>query len=342
MRALFPGHRRGEVRPYQLAVLRALLWFTCSAVLFFSVLHIYMGEAWLAAAELCLVAYAAILIYVSRDAAQVRGSNLLFVIPFFTVMMYALAASNTGLSVFVWVFMVPVLSHLLLGRWQGMFVAVLFMGCAGLIFAAKYEPARGMPGLIGIANIVLCAIGIFGFSYVYEVSREQTETELRRLALIDALTGLANRSRFREVFARERQRYLRQKTPLSLLVADIDHFKHVNDEFGHDAGDMALCFVADILSNRIRQTDIAGRLGGEEFGVLLSGADIDYARQVAEMLRELVAERPFRYRGRDIALSISIGLAELARDGMDFRTLFATADRRLYQAKAEGRNRVVG
>jgi diguanylate cyclase (GGDEF)-like protein len=161
------------------------------------------------------------------------------------------------------------------------------------------------------------------------------------MALIDGLTGLANRSHFRDVFSQERERYLRQKTPLSLLVVDIDHFKRVNDRFGHDAGDMALCFIADILRLRIRQTDIAGRLGGEEFGVLLSGADIEYALRVAEMLRERVAQRAFRYHGQSIPLSVSIGIAELGRDGMEFRTLFAKADERLYQAKAKGRNRVV-
>lgn len=329
------------MRPYQLAVLTALLWFTCTVVLFFAVAHIYVGETWLAAAELCLVAYAAMLLYASRDAIRIGVYNLMFAIPFFVVMMYGLAATKNDMSVFVWVLLVPMLSHLLLGRWQGMLTAMVFMSCAGVIFAYKYEQGLGLPGLMAGVNIVLCAVAIFGFSHVYEASREHTETVLRRMALIDGLTGLANRSHFRDVFSQERERYLRQKTPLSLLVVDIDHFKRVNDRFGHDAGDMALCFIADILRLRIRQTDIAGRLGGEEFGVLLSGADIEYALRVAEMLRERVAQRAFRYHGQSIPLSVSIGIAELGRDGMEFRTLFAKADERLYQAKAKGRNRVV-
>lgn len=330
-----------EMRPYHSAVLTALLWFTCTIVLLFAVVHVYVGENRLAAAEFCLVAYAAMLLYASRDSIRVRFGNLIFAVPFFAVMMYGLASTHNEMSAFVWVLLVPMLSHLLLGRWQGMLIALVFMLCAGVIFAYRYEPAFGLHGFMALANLLLCAVAIFAFSHVYEVSRERTESELRRLALVDGLTGLANRSHFRDVFAQERERYLRHKTPLSLLVVDIDKFKRVNDQFGHDAGDTALCFVADILRSRIRQTDIAGRLGGEEFGVLLSGADINYAVRIADMLRERIAQRSVRYHGQAIPLSVSIGVAELGRDGMEFRTLFATADERLYRAKAEGRNRVV-
>lgn len=341
MRLQKDSDRPVEMRAYHSAVLTALLWFTCTVVLFFAAVHIYVGENWLAASELCLVAYAAMLLYAPHDTIRVRMGNLIFAVPFFVVMMYGLATIDDDMSAFVWVLLVPILSHLLLGRWQGMLIALIFMICAGVIFIYRYEPEFGLPGFMAVANLSLCAAAIFAFSHVYEVSRERTESELRRLALVDSLTGLANRSHFRDVFSQERERFLRHKTPLSLLVVDIDHFKRVNDNFGHDAGDIALCFVADILRNRIRQTDVAGRLGGEEFGVLLSGADVDYAVKVAGMLRERIAQRPVRYHGQTIVLSVSIGVAELGRDGMEFRTLFAKADERLYQAKAQGRNRVV-
>ncbi|MES1934517.1 diguanylate cyclase [Salinisphaera shabanensis T35B1] len=343
MKNFFPKRDRfTEVRPYQQTVLTALLWFTCSAVLCYASLHFYLGARWLAVAELCLVAYAALLLYVLHETGRAPASNLMFVLPFFCVMMLSLWTEKTGVMVFVWVFLVPLLSHLLLGRWQGLWVALVFIGCAGAIFVYKYGIWGGWIGYVGVANVLLCTASILGFSYIYETSREKTESELRALALADPLTGLANRSRFRDVFARERQRYLRNETPLAMLVVDLDHFKRVNDDYGHDAGDMALCFVAELLASRIRQTDVAGRLGGEEFGILLSDVDLVHARQIAEDLRDLIQDRAFRYRGKDIPLSASIGIAELGRDGMDFRTLFSKADRRLYQAKAEGRNRVVG
>ncbi|MES1949087.1 diguanylate cyclase [Salinisphaera sp. C84B14] len=334
--------RPAEVRPYQRTVFTALLWFTCSAVLGYAGLHFYLGYRWLAVAELCLVAYAALLLYVVHETERAPVTNVLFVVPFFIVMMLSLWTGATGVTVFIWVFLVPLLSHLLLGRWQGLWVALLFIGCAGAIFVYKHGIWGGWIGYLSVVNVVLCTGSILGFSYIYEASREKTEHELRALALADPLTGLANRSRFREVFARERQRYLRQKIPLAMLVVDLDHFKRVNDDYGHDAGDMALCFVAELLASRIRQTDVAGRLGGEEFGILLSDVDLEHARRIAVDLRDLVRDRPFRYRGKDIPMSVSIGIAELGRDGMDFRTLFSKADRRLYQAKAEGRNRVVG
>lgn len=343
MKNLFPKHDRStDVRPYQQTVFTALLWFTCSAVLGYAALHFYLGARWLVIAELCLVAYAALLLYVVHETGRTPVTNLVFIVPFFVVMMLVLCAEVTGVTVFVWVFLVPLLSHLLLGRWQGLCVALVFIGCAGAIFVYKHGIWDGWLGYLSIANVVLCTASILGFSFIYEVSRAKTERELRALALADPLTGLANRSRFREVFARERQRYLRQEIPLAMLVVDLDHFKRVNDDYGHDAGDMALCFVAELLASRIRQTDVAGRLGGEEFGILLSDVDLEHARRIAADLRDLVRDRPFRYRGQDIPMSVSIGIAELGRDGMDFRTLFSKADRRLYQAKAEGRNRVVG
>ena len=327
---------------HQQAVLRALLWFAALSSLVFAVVNLRLGDAWLALAELGLGVYAGALLYRGDHIASLRARSLVFVVPFFVVMMYALASPYTGKVVFIWVLLVPILSHLLLGRWQGMLVALVFMISSGVIFVFKFDLQPGMPGLAVLANIVLCTVAIFGFSYVYEVSRERTETDLRHLALTDPLTRLPNRARFREVFASERQRYLRQNIPLSLLVIDIDHFKHVNDEYGHDAGDMALIFIGEYLQNRTRRIDLAARLGGEEFGVLLSGADAAYAHEVAEALRALIAARPFQYRLERIALTVSIGVAELGIDGMDFRSVFASADQRLYAAKARGRNQVVG
>lgn len=327
---------------HQQAVLRALLWFTALSSVVFAFVNYRLGDTWLSVSEIVLGAYAGVLLYRGDHIRSLRARSLVFVVPFFLVMMYALASPFTGEVVFIWVLLVPILAHLLLGRWQGMLIALVFMTSSGLILVLKFDLQPGMPGLSVLANVVLCAVAIFGFSYVYEVSRERTETELRRLALTDPLTRLPNRARFREVFASERQRYLRQRIPLSLLVIDIDHFKRVNDSYGHDAGDMALIFVGEILLNRTRRIDLAARLGGEEFGVLLSGAHAEYAREVAEALRALIESRPFQYRLERIPLTVSIGVAELGIDGMDFRTVFACADQRLYEAKAEGRNRVVG
>ena len=138
-----------------------------------------------------------------------------------------------------------------------------------------------------------------------------------------------------------RTRALRQRQALSLLLLDLDHFKRVNDVFGHDAGDAALKFVAALMRERLRSTDLVARLGGEEFACVLVNTTGETAVQVAENLRLAVAGGSLDHAGRSIGLTMSIGVAQFGRDGEELQSLLAAADKRLYQAKAAGRNRVV-
>jgi two-component system, cell cycle response regulator len=172
------------------------------------------------------------------------------------------------------------------------------------------------------------------------VSRSQ---RLLQLATSDSLTGLFNRGYVDDRLAMELSRARRYGKTLTLAVIDADRFKSLNDTRGHAAGDVVLKKLGGLLHSSFRESDTAGRYGGEEFVVLLPETDIESARQKVESVRQLVASTPIALRpqGQAVQVTISAGLASFPEDGQDAAELFATADERMYQAKREGRNRVV-
>lgn len=178
---------------------------------------------------------------------------------------------------------------------------------------------------------------------------EQRNRELKEqrraieaLANTDALTGALSRRHFLELAGRERARAAREGGGLAVLLLDIDHFKRVNDTHGHAGGDAVLRAFHATCAAQLRAHDLLGRLGGEEFGVVLPATGREVARQVAERLRAAVAAGPVTLPGgAAVAITVSIGLAFTASAAEDIDSLLAAADAALYRAKREGRNRVV-
>jgi len=158
-------------------------------------------------------------------------------------------------------------------------------------------------------------------------------------ARIDPLTGVRNRATMDSAIHREIELARRHENPLSVILLDIDHFKKINDQYGHLSGDQALKSIAQCTDNTIRESDMIFRYGGEEFLVLLSGTDRKGAEQLAERIRENV-ERLNPHAHKSMSLTVSLGVAGML-DGDDTTTLFKRADTALYQAKHQGRNRVV-
>ena len=170
--------------------------------------------------------------------------------------------------------------------------------------------------------------------------RKKMEADLMRLATTDPLTGVANRRRFLEQVEMELDRYKRRTVPAALLMVDIDHFKRVNDMYGHATGDAVLKHFADLACRRLRHIDLFGRLGGEEFGVLLPGTDIEGAQEFAEQLRQSVADIPAQCDTSQIPLTVSIGVTVFAQSDRAPDSILARADAALYRAKQAGRNRL--
>ena len=163
---------------------------------------------------------------------------------------------------------------------------------------------------------------------------------VQRQATTDELTGLVNRRRFLEALENELERSRLFETPLSLVLADLDDFKRVNDDHGHLAGDRALQTFGDLLRAHVRKVDVAGRLGGEEFAVLLPETDADSAALVADRMRRALSESSLEVSpGSRILLTASFGIAQLA-PGQASEQLLSRADAALYDAKSAGKNRV--
>lgn len=166
-------------------------------------------------------------------------------------------------------------------------------------------------------------------------------SEMQRLAITDPLTGLYNRRHFYKLAEQELHRSRRYNHPLSAIMLDVDHFKHVNDTYGHAIGDEVLRSLAVICQNNLRHIDIHSRYGGEEFAFLLVETDLKGAQTVAERLRHRVAETPIMTKIGPVTVSISLGVAEATDDTPDLLSLLDHADVALYAAKQAGRNQVV-
>jgi diguanylate cyclase (GGDEF)-like protein/PAS domain S-box-containing protein len=165
---------------------------------------------------------------------------------------------------------------------------------------------------------------------------------MREQAIRDELTGVHNRRHFVEVAEHELERARLQGTALSLVMLDIDHFKHVNDRYGHPTGDAALKAVGNMLAATTRAGDLACRLGGEEFAVLMVGADHDAAMAAAETWRATLADMTILADGTALKLTASFGVATFPLQAADLVELMKVADTRLYLAKAHGRDQVAG
>ncbi|HHJ4328413.1 TPA: GGDEF domain-containing protein, partial [Klebsiella pneumoniae] len=164
--------------------------------------------------------------------------------------------------------------------------------------------------------------------------------EQRQKALTDTLTGLPNRAAWNERLELEMARWQRYGSELLLAVLDIDHFKRINDGYGHLAGDKVLKLIASELRKRLRKTDFMARFGGEEFVLLIPGTPMDGGRQLLETLRSAIEACPFHFRGEPVTITLSAGLTAFKGDEST-DSAFERADQALYRAKREGRNRVI-
>lgn len=193
--------------------------------------------------------------------------------------------------------------------------------------------------LVGLAISLLMLGGLWGLRLLFAELRRQ-EAALQTLAATDELTGLANRRSMVQRIQHELERGERNPRPTTLLMLDLDHFKGVNDTYGHAAGDAVLRALADLCRSLLRRIDTAGRWGGEEFMVLLPETDGDEALAAAERLRQQLAELAIRVDGQALNVTMSVGVAT-SGPGTTLDEAVARADQALYEAKNTGRNRVV-
>jgi diguanylate cyclase (GGDEF)-like protein/PAS domain S-box-containing protein len=178
--------------------------------------------------------------------------------------------------------------------------------------------------------------------FMFDVTeRKQMEEEVQRLATTDALTGVSNRRHFLQQAEAELERFRRSGVVAALLMIDLDHFKKINDGFGHAAGDAVLKHFSELIKHNLRHTDSFGRLGGEEFAVLLPSSRLAGAMELAARMCQIVVSAATEFDARTIPITISIGVTEFLQDDAGIESVMARADQALYKAKQTGRNRVV-
>ena len=196
--------------------------------------------------------------------------------------------------------------------------------------------------LVFVGVIALNLLGALGFILL---GKERAEREIRQLAMVDGLTGILNRRAFMAHAAQELAQALRSRLPLSLLLLDIDHFKRINDQFGHAAGDTVLVEFSKLVGQRLRRQDTFGRYGGEGVCVPLPGTDAPGAMMVGEALRRAIADKAIPLGQATLSITVTTGISvcrsQCTTCPIDFNQILEDADRALYRGKAEGRNRTV-
>jgi diguanylate cyclase (GGDEF)-like protein len=164
---------------------------------------------------------------------------------------------------------------------------------------------------------------------------------MEKMATTDGLTGLYNRRHFQKIFSERLDLAARYGRKMSVILCDIDHFKSVNDTYGHPAGDAVLRVVAKLLSSEARKTDAIGRLGGEEFAIVMEETDTLAARQSAERIRLRIMNEVIAIEHGSLTVTLSLGIATFPDDGKSVDLLLSHADEALYRAKHGGRNKTV-
>ncbi|MFW6236631.1 MAG: sensor domain-containing diguanylate cyclase [Desulfovibrionales bacterium] len=177
-------------------------------------------------------------------------------------------------------------------------------------------------------------------SLVDITKRKMLEEKLREMATTDSLTGILNRRSYIEQTDAELQRSKRYGYPLSIIFLDVDRFKEINDSYGHQTGDEVLVSLTRQCLSCLRENDLFGRIGGEEFAITLIESDLKRAETVAERLRDVIRETTVQYGQAEVRFTVSFGVAQLKDDEQDLDSLMARADKALYRAKKEGRDRV--
>ena len=237
-------------------------------------------------------------------------------------------------------------SEPLVSRWPAIFMlfahGALFLLRTPLAAMLPWSPSNHMLGSVWLTVLSFEAL-LFTISIAFillAMAKERTELRHRTAAMVDPLTGIANRRSFLQDAAQLAKRHTANPRPTAVLLIDLDHFKSINDRFGHALGDRALEIFAESARQSVRSSDLVGRLGGEEFAAVLVNTSQDKAVAVAERIRASFAQAALEVDSRPVGATVSIGLVHCQDAVLDVPELLAQADQALYFAKEHGRNRV--
>lgn len=321
-------------------VLLVMMALTVAACIFFMIFNAMRGQTLLALVQSIFVLYSLVLFPVVLRTRRLRDWALAYLIPWTLMIMMVLALPESTFTAYIWPVLLPLMFHFMLGWRLGLALSLGALSGATFFAMQRYGMPATPQEVLYAGNFTVAALVVMILSYVYDRSRELAEADLRRLAVTDWLTALPNRTLLEDTFERLAALGQRSEAPLSLLLMDLDHFKKINDRFGHSGGDEVLREFARFLKDRLRRSDFVCRHGGEEFLVLLPATGLQEAANLAEKIRQSIEAIPIRFHNQSIRLTASIGVAELGSDGEDLESILRVADQRMYACKAGGRNRV--
>lgn len=241
----------------------------------------------------------------------------------------------------IWMAFFVLINFLLLGTRKGSMVFITFISTIFFIVLFYQGEWPSISSTTSLINLFGAMIAIGATSYYQERSREADHARIEALANQDSLTGTSNRRHFMQLFEHSRQSLRLQGGKYALLLIDIDHFKSVNDTYGHYVGDQVINTVAKRTLSKIRSQDILARIGGEEFCLLILGCDEHAAIQRAEEIRKVICTQPVIAGSVKVSITISIGVICGDPNSIGFEDMFEKADKNLYIAKNKGRNQVI-
>lgn len=285
--------------------------------------------------------------YIHKKHNKTALSSALVLYSLYALMFYLVysgGASNTGP---LWIFMVAPVSLFIHGLKRGLIDLIAFTFIITLIMFLPLELIQNTNYTIEFKlRLIYSFATVIFLSALYEYSRERSYTatleltkKYQELANFDSLTHLSNRRNATLILAQEHARAVRNNEPLTIMMCDVDHFKQVNDEFGHHGGDAALIALSELFTQRVREQDNVSRWGGEEFLFILPQTNNENAHVIAEKIRQDVENLLIKSFEHNIQVTVSIGIAEFKKDH-DIDETISHADKQLYIAKNSGRNKI--
>jgi diguanylate cyclase (GGDEF)-like protein len=256
---------------------------------------------------------------------------------------------RTEISLFYWAFVLPAVSFSVLGDKKGLAFCLFFFLLNIFLMTVPESLLSSKPysSFVVVRSSIIYLILTF-IIYYYESSQQmlikyiqQEKDKYENASKHDALTGLSNRRDIMEKIEDEQERCLRKGRPFTLIMCDIDHFKRINDNFGHDSGDYVLKMIASLFKDQVRGIDCPSRWGGEEFLIMLVETDLDGGQMVAERIRKRIENTVFKYKYTKIPVTMTFGLSAYRGKEDNIEDCIKRADNALFEGKNQGRNRVI-
>ncbi|MDK2593474.1 GGDEF domain-containing protein [Pseudoalteromonas obscura] len=336
-----------DYNAHKIRVCNTFALLSCSIVLLDACIFVFFYQSLTAVLMNMLLVTACCLALILQYYKYHYAAGLMLflsVISFIFVQAYGVVGNEVGVqNTFLTLLPLPWL--LLEGSRRSTKILLSVLCCSCYFFIEYHQPIQQLitlkdthKGVLQILYELLAMLVLILIAITFDNDRYKFEKKLKRMATIDGLTGLSNRTKLFIEGDRALCGVKRHKLPFCVALMDIDHFKKVNDNYGHSHGDAALQIVAKLLANNTRQSDIIGRYGGEEFALILQGTELSSAIDKLNSIREKIEAEPICYGSVCINCTASFGVTQLTNPGQNLTDLFDQADSALYDSKDKGRN----